>query len=106
MGRTAIPAALAAALLLVPVQPAAALPEQVSAAVRPGPVVEVAMVDREAVRGVALVAPDGRTLTPIGTRQDRVVPYDGPAGRYFDVPPGGPEYRYDPFRGEYGNDPR
>ncbi|MBX6323397.1 MAG: hypothetical protein IRY94_16355 [Rhodospirillaceae bacterium] len=102
------PALIAFALLLLPVpaRSAGPLPEQVSATVKPGPVVEVAVIDRQPVRGVALVTPDGRTLTPISTRHDPVIPYFGPTGRYFDVPPSGPDYRYNPFRGEYGSDPR
>jgi hypothetical protein len=103
--RRVVTAALAA-LFLALAGPALAYPEQIYTLLRPGGFVEVAVVDRSPVRAVALVAPNGQSLQPLQLRKDYVIPLFGPNGWYFDTVPGGPEYRYNPFRGEYGSDPR
>jgi hypothetical protein len=97
-----VAAVAVAALAWMAGRPALANPEQIYTLIRPGGFVEVGVVDRQQVRAVELVAPGGQSLKPLQTTNAYVVPVYGPNGWYFDVP----DYSYNPFRGEYGSDPR
>jgi hypothetical protein len=88
-----------AVALLATSAPALAVPEGVNVAIRPGGFVEVSVVDRESVRAVELVAPDGGSFRPIQTSREAVIARYGPGGPTYE--PASNYYNYHPWYGFY-----